>query len=1167
MRIEALRLRAFGPFTDKEVDFSGNGHGIHIVFGMNEAGKSTALRAMLGLLYGFGHTVEDAWLHDYNKLEVDGVLRLTDGRCLNLRRYKRRKNDLIDDDTEKPVSQLELDAILGKMDRQAFENAFGISHHSLRKGVESVLDAGGELGHALFAATSGLNTLKQVMVGLEEKQDALFRPRAQTKTINTDIVKLEKLKKELRSASASQHQWKKMKRQLDDLCDREAKVADHLETMSSEISLLSRYRDALKHVTRQVELQKKLMALGAVPDLVENFSQQRVEVQVKIKAAEQTEQNLNHELARIDNQMATLRYDERVVSHAKMIEELAKQASVHITALADMKKLRGEIYRHNEVAEKNLCLLRDGLTLKDIDTLRLSTAEKAKIQRLGQKFSKLEESSSNVEKALQVAKTNLTEAIERFKGLDVPKDTQMLEDCLERAGGLGKIEEQLSHAQLEHVSILEQTKNDLAALGLFSGDLNALERLSIPSEETMRTFETELFDLDQRIDGSIKEVSRLESELKKNRKALSDLTQSRELPSLEDLKTHRALRDRGWQSVRSVWLSHGEIDQGFLDAMPQGLDLADAYEKAVSDADKTSDILRNDAEDVARAQALKSHIQDLDNTLSEIRKKQEAQEKSRIVLKDKWSNLWQPMGIVPLKPRDMGAWAVKAGEIRRKAAECRKKKKITLQLESDMKRVAKELSERLKELSIYVPDAFSFSELVNCGKHTKKQNDQCAKTRQSCESEIVGYEKQIKDSMQHKDEVERDLEAWKLQWIRTVGKFGFDADTVPEDVNDFVLALDQVFIELEKAGDKKHRIAGMQSNFEKYTERVNDLLEMLAPDLKSAECTVAIVELHDRLRSDQSQYKDQKQLEEQQKKRQGDLHKVMETLAAEREKLRLLCKQAQTDEPENLPEIEERAALKSKLLTDLETLNDRLSELASGQELSAFVADVQAHDPDELIAKLGRLEEEKKESLQEQKKLLQDSALQKNELETIGGQSVAASIAETVEGLTGKIQEDIEHYIRLKLASVVLAKAIERYRQKNQSPVLDAASRYFKTITGGAFDGLRADYDEKGDPVIKAFRPDGRALIVHEMSDGSRDQLFLALRLGGLEKYISNNGPMPFIVDDVLVHFDDDRSKAAFTGMSQLAQQTQIIFFTHHQHLINLAKEILSKEILNIHYL
>ncbi|MBW1811574.1 MAG: AAA family ATPase, partial [Deltaproteobacteria bacterium] len=894
MKIDILRLQAFGPFTNKVVDFSGEGHGLHIVFGPNEAGKSTALRAMLGLLYGFGQKVEDAWLHDYKKLEVGGSLRLSDGRLLNMTRYKRRKNDLIDD-TGEPMGQLELDAILGKMDRQAFEHAFGISHQSLRQGVESVLAAGGELGHALFAATSGLNVLKQVMAGLEEKQNSLFRPRAQKAVINADIAELEHLNKELRAASASQHQWKKMKRRLDDLCDREARAADRLEAMSSEVSLLSRHRDALKYVTRRDELQKALATLGPVPDLAEDFAQRRVEIQVKMKTAEQAEQNLFLELADIDQQLETLTYDNQVIAHAKLIEELAKQVSVHTTALADMKKLRGEIYRHNESAQRNISLLRAGLTLEGIEALRLSTADKSKIQRLGNRYAKLEEAFNHAERVLQTAKADLSGAREDLDGLETPKDTSSLEDCLEHANGLGKIEDQLSHAQLEYASALEQAEADLSALGLWSGELGALEKLAIPSPETMRGFESSFSKLDQGIEELKKEGTRLDEELKEKQKALSDLTESRDLASLEDLQSHRDLRERGWRSVRSVWLEQGEVDQGFMDAMSYGNDLAGAYEKAVSIADDTADILRNDAEDVARAQALKSGIQDLGDKVSANKKRQEMEEKSRAAYRDEWKKLWQPLGIAPLEPREMAAWSARAEEIRRRAAECRKKKNMAEQLKADMERMAGELSARLKELNVPLPDKLDYAELLDLAKRTRRKNDRLIKDRQSRESEIAGYERQINDSIRRKDETEGDMKARAMQWTQAVGKLGFSADATPEDVNDFVLALDQVFAELEKADGKRQRIAGMQSNYEKYAARVKDLLDKLAPDLGAADPTVAIVELHDRLASDQTRFKDRKLFEEQRKKKHADLLKIRENLAAESEKLRLLCEEAQTN--------------------------------------------------------------------------------------------------------------------------------------------------------------------------------------------------------------------------------------------------------------------------------
>jgi uncharacterized protein YhaN len=60
---------------------------------------------------------------------------------------------------------------------------------------------------------------------------------------------------------------------------------------------------------------------------------------------------------------------------------------------------------------------------------------------------------------------------------------------------------------------------------------------------------------------------------------------------------------------------------------------------------------------------------------------------------------------------------------------------------------------------------------------------------------------------------------------------------------------------------------------------------------------------------------------------------------------------------------------------------------------------------------------------------------------------------------------------------------------------------------------------------------------------------------------------MPFIMDDVLVHFDDERSAAALGTMGDIAEKTQIIFFTHHQHLVDLAKKTLPAKILSMHHL
>jgi len=359
----------------------------------------------------------------------------------------------------------------------------------------------------------------------------------------------------------------------------------------------------------------------------------------------------------------------------------------------------------------------------------------------------------------------------------------------------------------------------------------------------------------------------------------------------------------------------------------------------------------------------------------------------------------------------------------------------------------------------------------------------------------------------------------------------------------------------------------MQHNRKAYARRVAEAVAKLAPDLIDLEPEAAAIELNARLTGDKEQRQEYRLLEKEKRKKRSDLSKENEKLAALEETLRLLCIDAHADSPDQLPDIETRAAAKIKLTDKLDTINERLAELASGQNLQEFAAQVKTHDPDELIAKLEKLEAEKQEFLSKQKPIVQDIALATKELQSIGGESLAVAIAEEAEGLVGKIQADVEYYVKLRLASAILTKSMERYRQSNQSPVLSIASDYFKTMSQGSFAGLRADFDDKGEAVIKAIRPDGKILTLAEMSDGSRDQLFLALRLGGLTRYVKANGPMPFIVDDVLVHFDDDRSAAALAALGELAKETQVVFFTHHKHLISLAESSVSDDILRVHEL
>ena len=87
------------------------------------------------------------------------------------------------------------------------------------------------------------------------------------------------------------------------------------------------------------------------------------------------------------------------------------------------------------------------------------------------------------------------------------------------------------------------------------------------------------------------------------------------------------------------------------------------------------------------------------------------------------------------------------------------------------------------------------------------------------------------------------------------------------------------------------------------------------------------------------------------------------------------------------------------------------------------------------------------------------------------------------------------------------------------------------------------------------------------MSEGTCDQLYLALKLASVEHHLDHNAPIPFVVDDILVNFDDRRARAALGVLEALSRRTQVLFFTHHRHLVELAREDLDPASLFVHEL
>jgi uncharacterized protein YhaN len=169
------------------------------------------------------------------------------------------------------------------------------------------------------------------------------------------------------------------------------------------------------------------------------------------------------------------------------------------------------------------------------------------------------------------------------------------------------------------------------------------------------------------------------------------------------------------------------------------------------------------------------------------------------------------------------------------------------------------------------------------------------------------------------------------------------------------------------------------------------------------------------------------------------------------------------------------------------------------------------------------------------------------------GRDASGTAAERAEA-NAELLSIAERWLLRAAASRLAARTIERHRAMVQDPLISRAGALFAMATGDAFSGLGVAYGDNDQPMLVAQRHNGEPVQIAGLSEGTRDQLFLALRLALLERRTSE--PMPFIGDDLLTSFDAERTLAGLRLLAAAGKQQQIILFTHHKHVVNLARTV-----------
>jgi uncharacterized protein YhaN len=508
----------------------------------------------------------------------------------------------------------------------------------------------------------------------------------------------------------------------------------------------------------------------------------------------------------------------------------------------------------------------------------------------------------------------------------------------------------------------------------------------------------------------------------------------------------------------------------------------------------------------------------------------------------------------------MRGWLGRVQELVRQAEGLARQEEEHQQLVSEAAALRREL---VSELASHgQPQLLADEPLAHLIERADQLQERLAKAateRKQLHGQLDAAQQRQSEAVREAAQAEASLAAWKEDWRKATGPLGLAEDASCGQVVFLLSQADNYHGKLREADGLARRIADIDSHAEKFARMLSDLLSRLAPELAGSSPDVAVFELR-KLHAASSQAFDRRNsLLTRQMMLSGELARSKSEVASLEKQLASMCREAGCEEVDDLPNIIRQADDRRQIEKDLQEVEKSFYRFPESLPFDDFVSKASSQPAeewrkkrDDLAAQIAELDARRDEELKA-------AQAARSELKTMDGGAAAAEAEEEIQHLLARIRTLAEEYSRLKLAGFLLRKAIDSYRDKHQGPVLSRASELFRELTSGSFVALQPKFDEKGNPVLVGVRQDGDHVAVSGMSDGTCDQLYLALRLASLEIYVRDHRAIPFIVDDILINFDDSRAIAALKALAQLGRHTQVIFFTHHEHLLTLAAEHLQQ--------
>lgn len=1159
MKLRRIELVAWGHFQGLTIELREGA--LNVVYGPNEAGKSTARRAVTALLYGVPRGTPDAFaLAKATDVRIGGEV-FDEHRALAFVRRGGVKNTVLAPSGE-PLADEGLASLRGGVSEATFTSVFSMDHDSLREGADAVLRGGGELGESLAAAALGSARLSVAVRTLEERELELYNsaPNAKKSKLHEALRAHRDQKLRLGAAESSPEAYAAQRNALAEMRAAHAKAREGAELARAERARVEELELARPVVLAKLALEQELATLADVPSL---------------------RKGLEAELA---THLATRAQAE---TRLETVERARLAASERARARGDVPAFYTDPARRTR-AERDLALLRREVVVAETREARRSELDRATRARrltLGAArlaLGKLGEDERTVRDVIgkraafvrlaeeaRAAKISLDQASRRSSEL-----SQVAEAASTSSGRSRALEAELSPLEtalaLEPRAVLLLRETDaavravralevelhVATAQLFESPLGPQEilALDLPSREGIELADRARAKLEAKLEKLVQEGESTAARVRKVRVELG-AQRTAFMPATDtELGEARRARDLAVEtlgqtsSVEAIRAATGEVARlireadALADRMRREADRVLAFARLVEeeeslvararelevDGTKTHDaIVAAGANELSRARSAGARVSSAHELASFRAKVEPLAERARDLLAKRAAVVAHEAEATVLSEAFVRALE-KSGQPRIGAVS----------LEEARARLVARRDEIRTEIAVLRAqeenDARKLEELraaeaeLRAARHAHEEARAAARSPLELLSlvpdapgkEVIERFEALASLVRELDAV-ADLEREMAALDADLAAFASEVARTEEDLGEGPSNDDRSFVQ------RAHRLIAKLAAAQKLAAEANDDEAVAREHALEAESLEATID------------------------------------ASNRRLLALYEASGATDETSFVSRVrraEQKLDLETRLALREEELG-RLARTCTKAELSAKVLDGSVDTVRELAAldaEIERLELEGRRALEDAART--EQGLARYHTQDLG----AATAAEDLEMGLAEMETLAESWLATRAARRLVERKMRRYREENQGPVLERATKHFRTLTSHAYEAVTAELGRDDTVTLHAKRADGKSLDPSELSDGTRDQLYLALRVASLERLAASGTRAPVVIDDALVHFDDERARAALVVLAELAKTHTVVFFTHHHRVVELAESALDPASLSL---